>query len=76
MAGQEEVIPQNIALPEEKYITMTEEEEAVVVAPGDFPFSKLLSSVPKYDGSSPWNIHESALEQWRLLDAVNRAGHE
>ena len=77
MAYQEEVIPQNIALPEEEDINMAAEvEEAVVVAAGDFPFSKLLSSLPKYDGSSPWNIHESALEQWRLLNAVNRAEHE
>ena len=63
LADQEEVIPQNIALPEEEDINMAAEvEEAVVVAAGDFPFSKLLSSLPKYDGSSPWNIHESALE--------------
>ena len=76
MAGQEEVIPQNIALPEEEDVNMAEEEEAVVVAAGDFSFSKLLTSLLKYDGSSPWNIHESALEQWRLLNAVNKSGHE
>ena len=64
-------------MPEEEDINMAEQpEEAVVQGAGDFPFSKLLSSLPKYDGNSPWNIHESALEQWRLLNAVNRATHE
>ena len=47
MAGQEEVIPQNIALPQEEDINMAEEGEALVVAAGDIPFSKLLSSLPK-----------------------------
>ena len=38
LEDQEEVIPQNIALPEEEDINMAEGEEAVVVGAADFPF--------------------------------------
>ena len=42
----------------------------------DFPFAKLLSSLPRYDGKEAWQLHEASLVQWRVLNMANRAGHD
>ena len=52
-----------------------EGEEARAVA-GDFPYSKLLGSLPKYNGIESWHVHENALVQWRVLNNVARADHD
>ena len=34
----------------------------------EFQYSRLIASLPKFDGSGSWRNHEEALNQWRIIN--------